>query len=160
MLIIRDMCPEDANAKGYVHWKSWQETYPGIVDEEYLALMRLDTQQEKSKTQLEYTIVAELDRTIVGFAMYGPCRDNDLPGCGEVYAIYILKDAQGYGIGRKLMDAALEKLSDFSTIAIWVLSGNDHAAGFYKHYGFQFDGTKKNIIIGTTNSEVRMILHR
>ena len=31
--IIKPMESEDEiNGKGYVHYKSWQETYPGLVD--------------------------------------------------------------------------------------------------------------------------------
>ena len=72
-------------------------------------------------------------------------------------AIYVLKEAQGLGIGRKLMDASLERLSVYSTVVLWVLKGNDHAIGFYEHYGFRFDGTSKEISVGT---ELRMVYHR
>ena len=36
-LKIREMTPQDADGKGYVHWKSWQETYAGLVDADYLS---------------------------------------------------------------------------------------------------------------------------
>ena len=83
-----------------------------------------------------------------------------MDGCGEVYAIYILKEAQGLGIGRKLMDAAFEKLSEYNTIVIWVLKGNTNAFGFYEHYGFRFHGTVAPIMIGTPNTELQLVYHR
>ena len=83
-----------------------------------------------------------------------------MDGCGEVFAIYILKEAQGLGIGRKLMDAAFEKLSEYDTIVIWVLKGNDHAFGFYEHYGFKYHGVEAPILIGTPNTELRLIYRR
>lgn len=55
------------------------------------------------------------------------------------------------------MDAALERLSDFGTILLWVLKGNDHAIGFYEHYGFRFDGETAPITLGTPNTELRMV---
>ena len=159
-LILRPMTPEDADAKGYVHWKSWQETYPGLVDAGYLSRLSVEKCQELARRWPDNVTVAELDGKIVGFTGYGPCRD---PGCeswGEVFSIYILREYQGMGIGRKLMDAALEKLASFDTIAIWVLQGNDHAFGFYQHYGFEFDGTTAPITIGTPNTELRLIYRR
>lgn len=33
---IEPMKQVDVDAKGYVHWKAWQETYEGLVDADYL----------------------------------------------------------------------------------------------------------------------------
>ena len=101
--------------------------------------------------------MSDLDGKIIGFACYGVCRDEDLPSCGEVIAIYVLKEAQGLGIGKKLMDAALKRLASYKTIALWVLKGNSHAIGFYEHIGFRFDGASQEIEVGTV---FRMVYHR
>lgn len=159
-LKIREMRPKDADGKGYVHYTSWQETYPGLIDSSYLARMTLEKCQTIAHKWPENTLVAELDGKIVGFVCWLPCRDGDMPDCGEVTAIYVLKEAQGLGIGRKLMDAALEQLPQYQTIVIWVLKGNDHAIGFYEHYGFQLDGAEKEILLGTPNTDLRMLYHR
>lgn len=145
MIVIRDMRPEDADAKGYVHWKTWQETYTGLMDEEYLTSQTLDKCQTIARRWPENTLLAEMDDKIVGFSCYG--KDNT--GTGEVFAIYLLKEAQGHGVGRKLMDATLRQLEDCSSVILWVLEGNDHAIGFYEHYGFRMDGTKQDIPQGT-----------
>lgn len=35
--LIKPMETEaEMDGKGYVHWKSWQETYTGLIDQEYL----------------------------------------------------------------------------------------------------------------------------
>lgn len=154
MLTIRPMTPDDADARGYVHWKSWQETYPGLMPEEALTSRSLHSRQELARRFPENTFVAELDGKIVGFSCYHPYYGTDLSDCGEVQAIYILRQAQGLGIGRRLMDAALQALSEFDTIVLWVLKGNERAIGFYEHYGFRFDGTEKVESVGT---ELRMI---
>lgn len=159
-LEIRDMRPEDMDAKAYVHWKSWQETYPGLVDEGYLSRLTLEKCQNIARRWPDNIIVAELDGKIVGFSGYGPCRNPGYEGIGEVFSIYILKEAQGLGIGRKLMDAAMEKLRNFDTIVIWVLKGNDHAFGFYEHYGFRFEGVEAPIMIGTPNTEQQLVFRR
>lgn len=159
-LKLREMRPEDVDAKGYVHWKSWQETYPGLVDSGYLSRMTLEKCQENARRWPDNILVAELDGKIVGFTGFGASRTHPSGGVGEVFSIYILKEAQGLGIGRKLMDAAFEKLSDYRTIVIWVLKGNDHALGFYEHYGFRFEGTEAPIMIGTPNTELQLVYHR
>src|SRR5574344_961635 len=106
-LDIRDMRPEDADGKGYVHYTSWQETYRGLIPDACLAKRTLERCREAARRWPENTLVADLDGKIIGFACYGVCRDEDLSGCGEVITLYVLKEFQGIGIGKKLMDAAL-----------------------------------------------------
>lgn len=154
---IRDMGPEDADSKGYVHWKSWQETYSGLIPEDSLARQSLERCRETARHWPENTLVAQLDGNIVGFACHGLCQDGDLSNCGEVMAIYVLREAQGLGIGKALMEAALEKLSAYDTIALWVLRENRQAIGFYEHFGFRFDGAAQALALGTV---LRMIYHR
>ena len=36
-IIVKKMeTDEEKRGKAYVHWKSWQEAYPGMVSQEYL----------------------------------------------------------------------------------------------------------------------------
>ena len=156
-LEIRDMRPEDADGKGYVHYTSWQETYRGLIPDACLAKRTLERCREAARRWPENTLVADLDGKIIGFACYGVCRDEDLSGCGEVITLYVLKEFQGLGIGKKLMDAALNRLASYKTIALWVLKGNSHAIGFYEHIGFRFDCASQEIEIGTV---FRMVYHR
>ena len=128
---VRPMSPEDADATGYVHWKSWKETYTGLMDPKVLENISLTSRQLLANEHPENTFVAELNGKIVGFSGYGSSRDDDLPNSAEIYGIYILQEAQGLGIGKKLMDAAMAKLSDYPAVSIWVLQGNEKAIGCY-----------------------------
>ena len=136
----------EMDGKGYVHYQSWQETYAGLVDADFLAGLSPEKQ-----------IAGE---TVMGFTAYGPCRDEDLPGWGEVRAIYVLRAYQGQKVGRRLMEAALEQLADYPRIALWVLKGNEKAVRFYERCGFRFDGTERDITLGTPVTERRMIYIR
>ena len=144
-LEIRQMQPEDYNRKGYVHWKSWQETYAGLIDEAYLEKQSLEKCQAIVRRWPDNTLVAVLDGIVIGFGCFVQ-RDA---GCGEISAIYILKEAQGKGIGRMLMDSLLMQLSGSNSIILWVLKGNDKAIRFYEHYGFRLTGVEKDIPLGT-----------
>ena len=156
-LQIRDARPEDADGRGYVHYKSWQETYKGRIPDAALAGHTLEKCREIARSRPDNTLVAQLCGQIVGFACYGPCRDPDLPQAGEVMSLYLLRQAQGMGVGRQLMDAALEKLAHYDTIALWVLRENAPAIEFYRHYGFRPDGRSQEISVGTV---VRMLYRR
>lgn len=103
-------------------------------------------------------LVAKENDKVVGFVGYGACGDELLPETGEVFAIYILKEYYDQKVGYKLMSAAIEKLSEYRKIAVWVLEGNQRAIKFYEKCGFRFDGTGKQIKLGTANTEIRMVL--
>ena len=150
MLSIREMRPEDCDQKGYVHWKSWLETYTGLIEERFLTNQSLEKCQAIARRWPQNTLVAEQDGRIVGYA----CYSQDKNGAGEVMALYLLKEVQGTGLGRKLMDAAIGQLSGCSPITLWVLQGNNPAIGFYKHYGFRLSGESETLPLGT---ELRMI---
>lgn len=97
---------------------------------------------------------------VVGFVGYGAYRDETFPAHGEVFALYVLAAYQGRKIGYALMNAALDALSEYPKIAVWVLKGNDKAIRFYERYGFRFDGTEAEVMLGTPNTELRMIFER
>lgn len=150
-IVIRPMGLEDADAKGYVHWKSWQETYAGLMPERFLTGQTLEKCRDIARRWPENTLVVESDGTIVGYGCWGREAMD-----GEVIAIYLLKEAQGRGLGQMLMDALLRRLDGCGSIGLWVLKGNDQAIGFYEHYGFRLDGVSKELRIGT---ELHMVLN-
>lgn len=157
-IIIKKMESEDEiKGKAYVHWKSWQESYPGLVDESYLSNLTLEKCTDIAYRFLDNIIVAKDNDKTVGFVAYGGYRDDTMTETGEIYAIYILKEYYGKKAGYSLMNAAMEKLSEYKRIAVWVLQGNERAIRFYERYGFVFDGTKEHIMLGTENTELRMI---
>ena len=105
-------------------------------------------------------LVAKDGERVVGFVGYGTCRDDGLADYGEVFALYVLADYCGRGIGYALMNAALEKLPVSQKFAVWVLKGNERAIRFYKRYGFRFDGAEQEIMLGTPNTVLRMIYEK
>ena len=159
-LIIRPMETKDIEKTAYVHWKAWQETYHGLIDEQYMLSKTFAYSIDRFSKSFENTLVADLDNQIVGFVMYGKYRDQDLNNGGEIYSLYVLKDYHHQKIGTQLMNSALKELDDYQSIIVWVLKGNTPAINFYQHSGYVFDGAEKSIILGTVNTELRMRYQR
>lgn len=160
MIIKRLETEDEINGKAYVHWKAWREAYAGLIDQNFLDGRTLETAEERALKAFRngyQTLIAKDANRVIGFADYGPYRGDDLMDAGEVYAIYILKEYYGKGIGYALMNRALEELKADSQTAVWVLEGNERAIRFYKRCGFQFDGKKQDITLGRPVTEARMI---
>lgn len=159
--IIKKMeSEEEINGKAYVHYKCWHETYTELVDAKYLESITLEGCTAIAHRWLDNIMVAKEGDKVIGFAAYGAYRDSALPEHGEIFAIYVLQEYYGKKVGYELMNAAFEKLSDYKKIAVWVLKGNTRAIRFYERYGFCFDGTEAEIVLGTPNTECRMIYER
>ena len=157
--VIREMRPEDYNGKAKVHYMSWRESYRGIVNDEYLdGHMTEKKCREIAARYPENTVVAVSDDKVVGFGCWCPCRDQDaVPNTGELSALYVLEAYKGQGIGRALADYCMEKLSRYETVILWVLAENEPAIGFYRHYGFEMDGSEQFLTLVTPIRCVRMV---
>ena len=157
IVIKRMESEEEIQGKGYVHYKSWQETYAGLIDETYLQKHTLEKCIATAHRWPDNILVAKDGERVVGFAGYGAYRDSTLPDCGEVFALYVLKEYQGQKVGYQLMQAAARQRSAYKRVALWVLKGNERAIRFYQRFGFRFDGTEAEILLGTPNIEKRML---
>ena len=105
---IRPATTEDARPIAEVHVASWRHAYRGLLPDDYLDKFSVD---EREALCLAWfadpgpssgVLVAEDDAgRVVGFATFGPSRDDDAPtGTGEVPAIYVDPAELGTGIGR------------------------------------------------------------
>ncbi len=150
----------EIKGKAFVHWRSWHDAYRGIVDDSYLEKLTLEKCEEMAYRWTENIIVAKDGDRVVGFAGYGTSRDDDLDGAGEIFAIYILSDYYGHGVGYRLMKEAVARLEDHDRIAVWVLKENERAIRFYERFGYRFDGREETVTLGAPATEVRMILER
>ena len=78
---------EELCGRGYVHCTAWQEAYRGIVCDHYLDTMTVEATTARARNFPENTLVAKDKDKVVGFAVYGSSRDEDLKDAGEVEAI-------------------------------------------------------------------------
>lgn len=155
--IIKAMETEnEIRGKAYVHWKSWQESYRGIVDAEYLAGMTLAQTEEKAFRWLDNLLVAKDGERVVGFVGYGAARGVE--DAGEIYALYVLEEYQKQGIGYALIKQALSQLAGCRVVYLWALKDNQKAIHFYERVGFRADGAEKEIVLGTPVKGIRMAM--
>jgi L-amino acid N-acyltransferase YncA len=157
---IRKANEEDIYGLAHVHIKSWQKTYKGILPDHYLDSMNLEARKKNWLRNLKMihnaTYVAENEEGhIVGFASGGPEQTNDIYFQGEVYAIYLLKEYQRHGLGRRIIKAVIDELAkkEHKNLIIWALKDNP-SRGFYEALGGQVVGEKTVKMAGIELVEV------
>ena len=89
------------------------------------------------------TLVAEVGGTVAGFADYGPTRDEDLDprSHAELNSLYVLPAywSCGYGFGLWSKVQSLLRPTDFATLSLWVLEGNQRGRRFYERQNCVLD---------------------
>jgi GNAT superfamily N-acetyltransferase len=147
---IREARPEDAIAVAELHIRAWQAAYRGLLPDDFLD--RLDVEERASRYSFgsaepgaPQTILATFGERIGGFATIGPSRDDDAPGMGEIYALYVEPRSWRGGVGRLLLEEARGRLRErgFEEAILWVLVGNEGAARFYLADGWRPDGAER-----------------
>ena len=144
--LVRPARLTDAAEIARVQVESWRTTYRGMVPDDYLHGMRVEEHAARwvrllrEPVNLQLTFVAEADDRVVGFAMGGREREDDRRFLGELYAIYLVREAQGRGYGRALVDAVARGLvrRGLTSMLVWVLRDNVRARGFYERLGGVF----------------------
>ena len=153
---VRPAGLDDVRLTEEVRVATWKVAYRGVVPDEHLDAMTV-TDERVAHLQARYggdvrTLLAEDDGRAVGMAVVGPCRDEDRPGERELYALYVLPERWGSGVGQVLWDAALPFTS------LWVLADNPRARAFYERNGFRRDGRTMPVGFVEGVDEVRYVL--
>ncbi|HEX4203773.1 MAG TPA: GNAT family N-acetyltransferase [Ktedonobacteraceae bacterium] len=174
-IAIRPATVEDAAGIARVHVDSWRTTYQGIVPDEVLANLSYEKRQAiweryNPNQRQDYRLLVAVDETgrIVGFADSGLTRDPDPDYPGELYAIYLLRECQGQGVGRMLVNNLVASMLtvNISAMLVKVLAENP-ACRFYEALGARYLRTEPIEIGGTQLDErvygwadTRLILQR
>ena len=81
--IIPMTTSEDMDGKGYVHWKSWHETYTGLIDPAYMERITLEKCVDMVHRWPQNMMVAKDGDKVIGFIGYGEHRDDALTDCAR-----------------------------------------------------------------------------
>ena len=157
IVIKRMETDEEKRGKAFVHFQAWKEAYVGMIDQDYLDGLTLEKCEKVAFLWPDNIFIAKDGDRVVGFAGYGNCRDEGLEDAGEIFAIYILSEYYGRGVGRRLMETGLEQLTSCAKVAVHVLKDNQRAIRFYERFGFRADGTEKTLLLGSPVTEIRMV---
>jgi len=133
--------PSDAEDLARVHVTSWRETYRGLLPDAFLARMSEPGFTRRFRRALtepgtSVTLAAADRYGLVGYAQGGPSR-RSTPGEAEIATLYVLRQAQGRGLGAQLMAEMARAMAaqGATSLMISVLRDNIRARGFYEHLG-------------------------
>jgi ribosomal protein S18 acetylase RimI-like enzyme len=156
--VVRSATRDDIPGLARVHVQSWLETYGGLVPQEILNAITLESrieQWERMFDQPHGIFVALEDDQIVGFASCGTAQDF-LQADGELYTLYLLNSHQHRGLGRALWAAVLgfAQARKWESMVVWVLESNILAQGFYKHFRCKLVDRRVEVVRGVKLPEV------
>lgn len=161
-ILIRPAEPADARPIAHVQTESWRSTYKDIISADFLANMDVERRAAVWHTGLTnpthrscYFVAEDEHGQVIGFACGGPEHNSHPIYRSELFAIYILDNYQGQGIGRRLVQAVALWLHEhhYRNLLIWVLVRNPIGIGFYEALGGQRVDQKSIVIGGETLDE-------
>jgi ribosomal protein S18 acetylase RimI-like enzyme len=146
---IRPATPADAETIAALHVACWAETYTPLAPAEILAEYTLETRLAQWRETLggggpqqppPSVFLALRDGAAIGFSASGAQQSAILGErgyAGEFQAIYLLKEAQRHGAGRRLMRVMAQALRErgIEWGSLWVLRHNFTARKFYEKLG-------------------------
>lgn len=161
---IRPANLNDSPALARIQVGSYRHTYAPILPATYMAHFTLEEQEADWHELLsagmdELLLVAENQvGQVVGYALAGPDRADDMPYDGELIALHVLQPYQRQRVGTHLFSVACASLQQqgCASLFLWVLEANP-ARQFYQKLGGQRFNRKpwpNNAYYGTDIYEV------
>ncbi len=156
MIVIRPAQIQDAPKIARVHIESWKTTYRGIVPDAFLESLDPATRAKQFAEELiaaspdRFIFVGEDERReLVGFVSGGKERKGLEPGTGELYAIYLLKERQRQGNGKRLLKACSDELKrrGYGKMVLFTMEENAYK-GFYESVGGVLEPCDQGVEIG------------
>jgi GNAT superfamily N-acetyltransferase len=160
---IRPARIEDAEALGTIEAASYLDTYRGIMPASVLARVQPERMIERVRPRLAALAesppeeamrlwVVEVDGDVRGYATTEPATDQFLPpppGAGELESLYLHPSAIGQGLGRALLEHAVDDLRSrgFDLLVLWAFEQNERARRFYERAGWTLDVTGEHWVL-------------
>ena len=136
--------PRDCAAVAHVNVESWRKSFAGLRPPASLMSVTVPQRTAMYRQRFEDDVysmfVAEDGRhQVVGFADVGPAREKRWHCDAELYAIYILKEFQGRGIGETLFSLALAAAvaRGMNSLCVIVLQDSPYRRFYEKLHGDQ-----------------------
>jgi GNAT superfamily N-acetyltransferase len=140
---LRPARSEDASALARVSVDSWRVAYRGLVAQSYLDALTYEDRERGWGERLRQSglepWVLLVDGEVGGFITLVEARAGDGgAGVGELEGIYLHPSLFGQGLGRRLMELALQRMRvrGHREAVLWVIDGNQRAERFYGAAGW------------------------
>ena len=169
-IAVRACTATDAAALSLVGAATFLDTFAGVLDgvdvvrhcavahapEVYVAWI------EDARAGVWMATMAPGDAPL-GYVVLAPAqlpvddaRDDDL----EIKRIYVMRNAQGTGLGAQLLDAALSRARTAGArrVLLGVYAGNARARSFYERRGFSVVGTRRFRVGARDYDDVILVL--
>jgi ribosomal protein S18 acetylase RimI-like enzyme len=152
----RPVRPGDIPALADLAQRSWLDAFGSSVSAEDATEEAASRSEAYFASVLEKSsiLVAELDGVLAGYVQF----DDE-----ELQRLYVETELQGRGIGRALLDAALEhpRLARAPRVHLQVWEENERAVRLYESAGFRRAGTTSFAIgSGEVVEDLVMVLER
>jgi GNAT superfamily N-acetyltransferase len=105
-VVIRDATPQDVPALAHLHVKTWRDTYWPVINPPTYQLRERQWREQFNKSDGSWFCLVVENRAgaLVGFAKGRRYASDELPGyAGELNKIYVLREYQRLGVGRRLV---------------------------------------------------------
>ena len=134
-MIIRQAREEDVMQIAEILVEDWQTAYRGIIDDDYLDSLSAEQRYQIEIKRYQKFTVAVDGHEVLGYA-WNEMTDDEAADC-EIIALYVRYTKRKNGIGRALMQNAIEtfKQAGKKRMIIWCLKENVESRQFYEKMG-------------------------
>lgn len=153
---IRNANLQDIPGIARVHVDTWRTTYKDLLPAGFLENLSYEQRAKSWVTNLQQedmlVLVVENDLgEIIGFATTNTRESNTVPNATDLTSLYLLKEYQGKGIGRQLMEILFAHYEEhnYSHVFVEVLKDNP-TKYFYEAFGAVHVKDVPITIAGTT----------
>ncbi|NOU97627.1 GNAT family N-acetyltransferase [Paenibacillus sp. LMG 31456] len=152
---------EDVASIQYVAHTTWHVTYKGIipkkVQQDFLRIAYSDGNvRRRMERSLLLVAKDETEGEIVGFANFS--KSTTIQDAAELWAIYVVPEYQGRGIGSELIEKGLEDLPGITCLFLNVEQENLPGIAFYISKGFSKVNDLEETFNEYTLKTTRMVL--
>ncbi|MGE5292899.1 MAG: N-acetyltransferase family protein [Micromonosporaceae bacterium] len=181
-MFVRPARPSDAADLARIQVASWRAGYSGLVPVPVLEELTNPAAEDRWRAQwhaaitgpptgrhrvlvaVETVDAAEggegRERIVAGFTSFGPATDPDRwPATdAELYELRVDPERTGRGHGSRLLNALADAVTEdgFQTLCAWALESDEALREFLASAGWQPDGARRNLDMGTPVPELRL----
>lgn len=154
-MTLRKATPSDASSIAALSIEVWIGTYlkkgvNGFFADFALNEFTPDKIASLIASPMEFILVSENEEGIDGYIRVSSNSQGPVDRCSdtEISTFYVQPRHHGKGIGKRLLNAALEHCRDISASSVWLATNaeNDPAIAFYLAQGFEHIGETHFVI--------------